>query len=193
MYNICFVIMKQKWAQIKGTPLIITRKETRILIILSKYHLKSIHPSMTAKVKISQNVDILAKVYLVHLSQTLSNLTCTKYIYRLKWVDNFWLVKALSNIVQNGQNDSKNQSKCPCVHILVNSQSRLLATKVQLIVGGLNGNGTKHIPSWYVVIFREQIFQKFKSEIDYHLMIHFHIMTLQWIEIIWIHFHSFLK
>ena len=34
-------------------------------------------PSMTARVKISQNFDILAMVYLVNLSRTLSNLTCT--------------------------------------------------------------------------------------------------------------------
>ena len=49
--------------------------------------------------------------------QTLSNLTCSKYIYRSKWVNRFWLVKALSGIVQGGQNDSKNlysafQLKC---------------------------------------------------------------------------------
>ena len=28
-------------------------------------------------------------------SQTLSNLTYSKYIYRLKWVDRFWLVKSI--------------------------------------------------------------------------------------------------
>ena len=59
-------------------------------------------------------------------SQTLSNLTCSTYIYRSKWVDRFWLVKALSGIVQGGQNYSKKQSKCPCVHILVNSKKRQL-------------------------------------------------------------------
>ena len=37
----------------------------------------------TARVKISQNVDILVKVYLVHCqSLTLSNLMCSKYIFR---------------------------------------------------------------------------------------------------------------
>ena len=61
-------------------------------------------------VKISQNVDILAKVYLVHLkSPTLSNLTRSKYIYRSKWVDHFWLVLFLSCIAECGQSDSKNQ------------------------------------------------------------------------------------
>ena len=59
-------------------------------------------------------------------SQTLPNLTRSKYIYRSKLADCFWLVKALSGIVQDGQNDSKNQSKCPCVHICVNSQNRQL-------------------------------------------------------------------
>ena len=55
-----------------------------------------LNPSVTARVKISQNVDILAKVHLpissALKSQTLSNLTCSKYIYRSKWVDHFWLV-----------------------------------------------------------------------------------------------------
>ena len=51
-------------------------------------------------VKISQNFDILHVVK-----------TCSKNIYRSKWVDRFWLVKALSCIVEGGQNNSKNQSK----------------------------------------------------------------------------------
>ena len=38
-------------------------------------------------------------------SRTLSNFTCSKYIYRSKWVGHFWLVKALSCIVEGGQND----------------------------------------------------------------------------------------
>ena len=41
-----------------------------------------------------------------------------KYIYRLKWVNCFWLVKALTCIVDGGQNDSKNQSNMPlCAHL----------------------------------------------------------------------------
>ena len=37
--------------------------------ILAKVHISSaLNPPMTARVKISQNVDILAKVYLVHLT-----------------------------------------------------------------------------------------------------------------------------
>ena len=43
-------------------------------------------------------------------SQTLPNLMCSKNIYRSKWVDRFWLVKALSCIVEGGQNDSQKQS-----------------------------------------------------------------------------------
>ena len=31
------------------------------------------------------------------------------YIYRSKWVDRFWLAKALSYITEGGQNDSQNQ------------------------------------------------------------------------------------
>ena len=38
--------------------------------------------------------------------------------YRSKWVDCFWLVKALSCLVEGRQNDSKNQSKMPlCAHL----------------------------------------------------------------------------
>ena len=50
--------------------------------------------------------------------RTLSNLTSSKYNYRSKWVDRLWLVKALSGIVEGGQNDSKNQSEMPlCAHL----------------------------------------------------------------------------
>ena len=53
-------------------------------------------------------------------SGTLSNLTCSKYIYRSKLVDRFCLVKALSCIVEGGQNDSQNQLKIPlCARELV--------------------------------------------------------------------------
>ena len=71
---------------------------------------------------------------------------CSKYTYRSKWVNRFWLVKALSGIVQDGQNDSKNQSKKPlCAHLGQRSKQavdwfwplQLLATKVPSIVGGL--------------------------------------------------------
>ena len=79
----------------------------------------NINPPVTAR---GQNVYILAKVYLVHLkSRTLSNLTCSKYIYRAQWVNRFWLVKTLSGIVEGGQNDSKNQSKM--ILIWANSQN----------------------------------------------------------------------
>ena len=36
---------------------------------------------------------------------------CSKYIYVAKWVDRFWLVKALSDVVQGGHNDSKKAVK----------------------------------------------------------------------------------
>ena len=44
-------------------------------------------------------------------------------IYRSKWVNRFWLVKALSCIVEGGQNDSKKTGKNARVHIWVNSQN----------------------------------------------------------------------
>ena len=44
----------------------------------------TINPCVTARVKISQNVDILAKVSSACTSPTLSNLTCSKHIYRSK-------------------------------------------------------------------------------------------------------------
>ena len=48
----------------------------------------------------------------------MSNLTCSKYMYRSKWVNCFWLIKALPGIVQDGQNYSKNQSQMPlCAHL----------------------------------------------------------------------------
>ena len=94
----------------------------------SNFKIFVVNPSMTARVKISKKYWYTWQGISTALeSQTLSNLTCSKYIYRLKWVDRFWLVKALSGIVQGGQNDSKNQAKnAPCVHIWVNSQNRQL-------------------------------------------------------------------
>ena len=91
---------------------------------------------VTARVKISQNVDILAKVhvYLVEHCQTL----CVKVHLQVK-IDRFWLVKALSCIVQGVQNDSQNQSKpvktsqkCLCVHIssTVKTASWLILTAI---------------------------------------------------------------
>ena len=61
-------------------------------------------------------------------SQILPNLTCSKYIYRSKWVDRFWLVKAFSGVVQGGQNDSKNQSKFPLFGSTVKTGSWLVLT-----------------------------------------------------------------
>ena len=72
-----------------------------------------VNPPIDCKGQKSLKMLIYLPRYRVHLSRTLSNLTCSKYIYRLKLVDHFWLVKALSCIVKGGQNDSKNQSKKP--------------------------------------------------------------------------------
>ena len=77
-------------------------------------------PPMTARVKISHNVDISSTLGISSTlkSRTLSNLMCSKYIYRSKWVNRFWLEKALSCRVEGGQNDSQNQSKMPlCAHL----------------------------------------------------------------------------
>ena len=70
----------------------------------------------------SKSVKIL--IYLP--SRTLSNLMCSHYIYGSKWVDSFWLVKALCCIVEGGQNDSHNQSKMPpSVYSWFNRQKQL--------------------------------------------------------------------
>ena len=78
-----------------------------------------INTPVTARVKISQNVDILAKehVYLVHVKvEHCQNLRVASNIYRSKWVDRFWL--ALSYIVEGGQDDGKNQSTMHlCAHL----------------------------------------------------------------------------
>ena len=48
----------------------------------------------------------------------------SKYIYRWKWVDRLWLVKALSGNVEVGQNDCQNQSKLPlCVQLVHQSKT----------------------------------------------------------------------
>ena len=75
---------------------------------------------------------VLAKVYMCSVSsalkgQTLQNLMCSKYIYRSKWVNRFWLVKALSCIVEGGHNDSKNQSQMPlCARLSQHSKQELI-------------------------------------------------------------------
>ena len=108
--------------------------------------------SMNAWVKIIiltvLNVDIL-----VHLkAERCQTLTCSKYIYMSKWVDRFWLVKALSCIVEGGQNDSQNQSKMPlCAQLVQQSKtgSRLILTTIatchrsSAILGGLTTQWNK--------------------------------------------------
>ena len=64
---------------------------------------------MTARVKISQNVDILAKEYLVHFTVE----HCQPLLEVAKMSQPFLTGKALSCIVEGGQNDSKKQSKMP--------------------------------------------------------------------------------
>ena len=94
-------------------------------------------PTTTTRVKISQNVDILAKVYLVHLKvkhcQTLrvvSTFTGTNELTVFDWQKHclvlFRMVKMTS---QN----------CPCVHIWVNSQN----SNFQLIIKCLNSRRVK--------------------------------------------------
>ena len=46
----------------------------------------AVNTPTTTRVKISQNIDILPKVYVAFKSQTLSNLMCSMYIYRSKLV-----------------------------------------------------------------------------------------------------------
>ena len=80
---------------------------------------------MTARVKISQNVDILAKVYLVHLKvKTMSNLhvaTCSAFTGQN---ESIVLTGNLSCIVEGGKNDSHTQSKMPlCVGSTVQTVS----------------------------------------------------------------------
>ena len=91
---------------------------SKLLDLLPEVKPKNINPPTTARVKISQNVNILPKVYQVHLK--------VKHCQTLRVVSTFtgqnestvWLVKALSGIVQDGQNDSKNQSKMSlCAHL----------------------------------------------------------------------------
>ena len=49
-----------------------------------------INPSVTARVKISQNVDILDKVYIVlFMVKHCQTLRVVNYIYMSKWVDHF--------------------------------------------------------------------------------------------------------
>ena len=73
-------------------------------------------------VKIGQNVDILAKVYLVHLKvETPSNLMCSKYILQVKMSRPF-LIGNLSIVLLRVV--KMTSQKCPCVHM--NRQMALL-------------------------------------------------------------------
>ena len=69
-----------------------------------------INPPMTARVKISQHFDILAKVhvhvYLVHLKVEHCQTLCEVSTPVKMTGKSIWLVKALSGIVEGGQNDS---------------------------------------------------------------------------------------
>ena len=72
----------------------------KIVVCISEFCLKKIafyiNPLTTTRVKISRNVDILPKVYLSALkSKTVSNLACSKYIYRSKCVDHFLTGKSI--------------------------------------------------------------------------------------------------
>ena len=84
------------------------------------------NPCVNTRVKISQNVDILAKVSrALNNNRILSNLMCsTKYIYRSKWVDHFWLVKALSCIVHGVKMTVETSQKCLCLCAHLGQQSK---------------------------------------------------------------------
>ena len=92
-------------------------------------HSDLLSPSVTARVKISQNVDIHAKVYLVHWKvehrQTLH--VASTFTGHLKWVNCFWLVKSIILYCWGWSKwQLKPAKKCPCLHIWVNSQNRQL-------------------------------------------------------------------
>ena len=79
-----------------------------------------INPPMTARVKISQNFDFLAKVYLVHLKVEHCQTLCSKY------TGQNYLIVFDSCIVEAGQNGSKNQSKMTlCAHLGQKSTKRV--------------------------------------------------------------------
>ena len=80
------------------------------------------NPPTTTRVKISQQFSYTSWGQSSALkSQTMSNLTCNKYIYRSKWVDCFCLV--LFRMVKM---TVKSSQKCPWVHVWVNSKKRQL-------------------------------------------------------------------
>ena len=120
-----WIISDHLWKEIKWLKWSWWNNERHTLINIQKCKdVPVFNPSVTARVKNSQNVDILPTVYLVHLKvKHCQTRTCSKYLYRSKWVDRFWLVKALSGIVEGGQNDSQNQSKNPlCAHLVQQSK-----------------------------------------------------------------------
>ena len=110
---------------------------------------------MTARVKISQHFYKFANVYLVHFKRwTQSKL---KYIYRSKWVDRFWLVKALSCIVEDGQNDSKNQSKMPlCAHLVQQSKTAT-CHRMSAVAGGCHNTPFLCLLHWTLVVYHIQV------------------------------------
>ena len=84
---------------------------------------------MTARVKISQNVDTLAKVYLVHLKvEHCQTLHVVEVHLQVKMSQLFLTGKkhslVLSRVVKM---TVKTSQKCPCVHSWFNSQTRQLA------------------------------------------------------------------
>ena len=82
--------------------------------ICTNQNIVQVNPPVTARVKISQNVDIPAKVYLVHLKvEHCQTLRVARTFTGQSESTVFDLVKASSCIVQGGQNDSKNRSKMP--------------------------------------------------------------------------------
>ena len=79
--------------------------------------------SVTARVKML--IYMYLPGYIVYLVQTLSNLMCSKYIYRSKWVDRFDWWKHCLVLLRVVKMTVKTSKKCPYmyVHIWVDSQN----------------------------------------------------------------------
>ena len=116
------------------------------------YHWITYKLSVTARVQISQNFHILAKVYLVHLKVKHCQTVRVVSTYRSKWVNRFWLVKTFFLHVLYCWGRSKIP---PCAHLDQRSKQltdfvpcSLLATKEQLFVRGLVFRKEYTRPEW---------------------------------------------
>ena len=86
-----------------------------------------VNPPTTARVKISQNVDILSKVYLVHLKVKHCQTLCVVSTFTGKNESTvFDWYKHCLVLFRVVKMTVKTSQKCPSVHIWVNSQNRQL-------------------------------------------------------------------